>query len=80
MDPGLETGRDPTMGKDKEKKKKKKKHDKDENVPFDYEGYKKIWKAFAPDLFKHWEAALDRRPSACCWRWLPIWRSRGARS
>src|SRR6187431_2445710 len=45
------------MGKSKDPDKKKKKKHKDkeaENVPFDYQGYKRIWKTFAPDLFKHW--------------------------
>jgi ATP-binding cassette, subfamily B, bacterial len=44
------------MGKDKPDKKNKKrsKQEEDAQVPFDYEGYKRVWRTFAPDLFRHW--------------------------
>lgn len=41
------------MAKDK-KKKKKKDEPKDEAVDFSYQGYKKVWRTFAPDLLRHW--------------------------
>jgi ATP-binding cassette subfamily B protein len=43
------------MAKDKEKKKKKKQAEAEAAVEFSYQGYKKVWRTFAPDLFRHWK-------------------------
>jgi ATP-binding cassette subfamily B protein len=43
------------MAKGKDKKKKAKDSGDDVAVEFDYQGYKKIWRTFAPDLLRHWK-------------------------
>ncbi len=37
------------------KGKKRLKEQEDAEVPFNYEGYKHVWRTFAPDLFRHWK-------------------------
>jgi ATP-binding cassette subfamily B protein len=41
------------MGKNKEEKKRSKKLE-EADAEFDYQGYKRVWRTFAPDLFRHW--------------------------
>src|SRR5262245_11545782 len=46
------------MAKDKtakKAKKNKKKAEAEAAVEFSYQGYKKVWRTFAPDLFRHWK-------------------------
>lgn len=44
------------MAKDKLEKKAKKRGQQpaEADVQFDYRGYKRVWRTFAPDLFRHW--------------------------
>jgi ATP-binding cassette subfamily B protein len=43
------------MAKDKSKKSKKNtKAPAEDAVEFSYQGYRKVWRTFAPDLFRHW--------------------------
>jgi ATP-binding cassette, subfamily B, bacterial len=42
------------MAKNKEEKKGRRKAE-ETDVEFDYQGYKRVWRTFAPDLFRHWK-------------------------